>query len=270
MLTTRPRSSEHVAAQIAIGALRYFLLKFTRTTVIAFDFQEALSFEGETGPYVQYAAVRARNIAAQDWRSAARRCRISPRNSPREAIGAPTAAEDFWQVLLAARRQARSGRRVAAGEPAHVARYAFQLAQAFNNFYHQYPILSETDREKKRISALDDRFLPRATGAHARDSRHRRPDLHVTLSERQLIESGPSPRERSVKIFSRRSFAMPAADVTATQYSTPPKIAASPSSRKKTNSLSKTDRAQYASTMGNSTTGKHNRISAFIAFVDPP
>ncbi len=51
-----------MATQIAIGALRYFLLKFTRNSVIAFDFQEALSFEGETGPYVQYAAVRARNI----------------------------------------------------------------------------------------------------------------------------------------------------------------------------------------------------------------
>ena len=53
---------KRVAGQIAIGALRYFLLKFTRTSVIAFDFQEALSFEGETGPYLQYAAVRARNI----------------------------------------------------------------------------------------------------------------------------------------------------------------------------------------------------------------
>jgi len=53
---------QRVAEQIAIGALRYFLLKFTRTSVIAFDLQEALSFEGETGPYVQYAAVRARNI----------------------------------------------------------------------------------------------------------------------------------------------------------------------------------------------------------------
>ena len=51
-----------VATQIAIAALRYFLLKFTRNTVIAFDLQEALSFEGETGPYVQYAAVRARKI----------------------------------------------------------------------------------------------------------------------------------------------------------------------------------------------------------------
>ena len=55
-------AQEAIAAEIAMGALRYFLLKFTRTTVIAFDFQEALSFEGETGPYVQYAAVRARNI----------------------------------------------------------------------------------------------------------------------------------------------------------------------------------------------------------------
>src|SRR6185369_2766933 len=51
-----------VATQIAIGALRYFMLKYTRNSVIAFDFAEALSFEGETGPYVQYAVVRARNI----------------------------------------------------------------------------------------------------------------------------------------------------------------------------------------------------------------
>ncbi len=57
-----PESRREIATDIAIGALRYFLLKFTRNTVIAFDFQEALSFEGETGPYVQYAAVRARNI----------------------------------------------------------------------------------------------------------------------------------------------------------------------------------------------------------------
>ena len=57
-----PAAQRAIATEIAMGALRYFLLKFTRNTVIAFDFQEALSFEGETGPYVQYAAVRARNI----------------------------------------------------------------------------------------------------------------------------------------------------------------------------------------------------------------
>src|SRR5438034_11158987 len=50
------------AHAIAVGALRYFLLKFTRNSVIAFDFKEALSFEGETGPYCQYAAVRANSI----------------------------------------------------------------------------------------------------------------------------------------------------------------------------------------------------------------
>ena len=57
-----PRERREVAEQIAIGALRYFMLKFTRNSVIAFDFHEALSFEGETGPYVQYAGVRAGNI----------------------------------------------------------------------------------------------------------------------------------------------------------------------------------------------------------------
>jgi arginyl-tRNA synthetase len=138
-----------VATQIAIGALRYFLLKFTRNSVIAFDLQEALSFEGETGPYVQYAAVRARNIL----RKLAERGESLPdfaRELSFEALGRQLAGEDFWQVLLAASKaDSAVDRAVTAGEPAHVAKYAFQLAQAFNNFYHQYPILIEENREKK-------------------------------------------------------------------------------------------------------------------------
>jgi arginyl-tRNA synthetase len=140
---------KHVAAQIAIGALRYFLLKFTRPTVIAFDFQEALSFEGEAGPYVQYAAVRARNIS----RKLEERGETMPDFEAAltdEALGRQLASEDFWQVLLAtSKSDAVVERAVASGEPSHVARYAFQLAQAFNVFYHQYPILSEQDAEKK-------------------------------------------------------------------------------------------------------------------------
>ena len=140
---------KHVAAQIAIGALRYFLLKFTRPTVIAFDFQEALSFEGEAGPYVQYAAVRARNIS----RKLAERGQKMPDFGTvltTEALGRQLASEDFWQVLLAtSKSDAVLERATAAGEPSHVARYAFQLAQAFNVFYHQYPIVSEEDAEKK-------------------------------------------------------------------------------------------------------------------------
>jgi len=138
-----------VASQIAIGALRYFLLKYTRTSVIAFDFQEALSFEGETGPYVQYAAVRARNILRKLEEKGEQlpdfRAELSE-----EALRRQLQSEDFWQVLLAASKAETSlDRAVTAGEPAHVAKYAFQLAQAFNNFYHLYPIIHEQDREKK-------------------------------------------------------------------------------------------------------------------------
>jgi arginyl-tRNA synthetase len=138
-----------IATQIAIGALRYFLLKFTRNSVIAFDLQEALSFEGDTGPYVQYAAVRARNIL----RKLEERGEKLPDFSA-ELVGGALArqlqSEDFWQMLLAASKADRAVEgALTAGEPAHVAKYAFQLAQTFNNFYHQYPIIHEADREKK-------------------------------------------------------------------------------------------------------------------------
>lgn len=138
-----------VAEQIAVGALRYFMLKFTRNSVIAFDFGEALSFEGETGPYVQYAAVRARNIlrklqerggALPDFKTAL----------TSEAMKRQLASEDFWQLLLAASRAGVAiERAIASGEPSHVARYAFQLAQSFNTFYHDYRVLDEEDPEKR-------------------------------------------------------------------------------------------------------------------------
>ena len=144
-----PEEQRTVATQIAIGALRFFLLKYTRNSVIAFDFQEALSFEGETGPYVQYAAVRARNIL----RKLEERGEALPdfaKELSGEALARQVSFEDFWQLLLAASKaDSAIDRAVNSGEPAHVAKYAFQLAQAFNNFYHQYHILHEPDREKK-------------------------------------------------------------------------------------------------------------------------
>jgi arginyl-tRNA synthetase len=138
-----------VAEQIATGALRYFLLKFTRNSMIAFDLQEALSFEGETGPYVQYAAVRARNIIRKfeergeslpDFRAVL----------TREAMDRQLASEDFWQLLLAASKgDAAITGAVSTGEPAHAAKYAFTLAQAFNTFYHDYPVIHERDPERR-------------------------------------------------------------------------------------------------------------------------
>ncbi len=146
----RPEAENRgIATQIAIGALRYFLLKFTRNTVIAFDLQEALAFVGETGPYLQYTAVR----AAKVLRKLEERGESMPDFGAElnaEAMARQLASEDFWQILLAASKaDAALSAALAAGEPSHVARYAFQLAQAFSNFYEKYPIIHEENREKK-------------------------------------------------------------------------------------------------------------------------
>jgi arginyl-tRNA synthetase len=147
-----------IAHAIAIGAVRYFLLRFTRSTVIAFDFKDALSFEGETGPYGQYAVVRVNGIlrkgAEQDPNFAA----ADASNIERLKRGdldasnflvAPT-GDDLWElVLTAGSLDARVEAAVAAQEPAFVARYAFELAQAFNEFYHKHRILVEKDSEKR-------------------------------------------------------------------------------------------------------------------------
>jgi len=138
-----------IAEQIAIGALRYFMLKFTRNSVIAFDFKDALSFEGETGPYIQYAVVRARNI----FRKAA----TEPEAVFAELVGIDAASyldgdenEDIWALWLrAGRRTMMLEQCISSSEPAYLAKHAFQLAQEFNNFYHKHHILTEEDPARK-------------------------------------------------------------------------------------------------------------------------
>lgn len=138
-----------VATQIAMAALRYFLLKFTRNTVIAFDLQEALSFVGETGPYVQYTAVRARKILVKYEESGQTMPDFATELTP-ELLGQQLESEEFWQMLLAASKaDSALESAVANGEPAHVAKFAYQLAQAFSSFYEKYPIIHEENREKK-------------------------------------------------------------------------------------------------------------------------
>jgi arginyl-tRNA synthetase len=138
-----------VATQIAMAALRYFLLKFTRNTVIAFDLQEALSFVGETGPYVQYTAVRARKILLKYQESGQAMPDFSTEVTP-EMLARQLESEEFWQLLLAASKaDSALESAVANGEPAHMAKFAYQLAQAFSSFYEKYPIIYEENREKK-------------------------------------------------------------------------------------------------------------------------
>jgi arginyl-tRNA synthetase len=144
-----PLQRRKSATQIAIGALRYFLLKFTRPTVIAFDFQEALALIGETGPYVQYAAVRSRKIL----RTLEERGQTLPDFAAEltpESFARQLKTEDLWQTLLAASKSGSAlEKSLEAGEPAHVAKYVFQLAQTFSNFYEHHHVLAEEDREKK-------------------------------------------------------------------------------------------------------------------------
>ena len=144
-----------IATQIAVGALRYFMLKFTKSSVIAFDFKEALSFEGETGPYAQYAVVRATNIF--------RKGGFDPEEFDRNPAARPSttdlahyftgeAGTEIWELWLAgAKTSYIIDQSIITTEPAYLAKHAFQLAQLFNAFYHRHPILTEADEGRKKF-----------------------------------------------------------------------------------------------------------------------
>jgi arginyl-tRNA synthetase len=152
-----PEDTNLIAHQIAVGALRFFLLKFTRTAIIAFDFREALNFDGETGPYLQYATVRGNNIIRKLEES-------DPSFSPRqvaEFLHNPKAAalldeyDDIWElVYMISRLDEILVQVVATQEPATLAKYAFAAAQRFSLFYHRYRILTEEDPDKRLFYIL--------------------------------------------------------------------------------------------------------------------
>lgn len=166
---------QSIAKQIAIGALRYFMLKFTKQSIIAFDFKEALSFEGETGPYAQYAVVRATNIFRKGGMDAASfsaegvdfkrfltpaaeerllQGRVNHVSSTDTALKRPLPeeADELWELWLAASKTGYIvDQCIATTEPAYLAKHVFQLAQLFNTFYHRHPILAEADEQKKKF-----------------------------------------------------------------------------------------------------------------------
>ncbi|WP_263410048.1 arginine--tRNA ligase [Terriglobus tenax] len=165
----RPEFAEEeraeIARKIAVGALRYFMLKYTRNTVIAFDFRDALSFEGETGPYIQYAIVRAGNIFRKAGVSEAEA--MTAINAGDLLAG--EAGVSIWEVWLTASKLTLViEQAIQNAEPAILAKYVFQLAQQFNNFYHKHHILTETDEAKKKLllatAAVAKREMVRALG----------------------------------------------------------------------------------------------------------
>src|SRR5206468_2012380 len=138
------KEQKRTAHAIAVSALRFFLLKFTRNSIIAFDFKDALSFEGETGPYCQYAVVRIRGIRRKGAEAALATVKWNP-DAAGQCLAEPDGA-DLWELLLSAGSLDYAvDAAIATQEPAFVAKYAFQLAQAFNNFYHKHHILSEVN-----------------------------------------------------------------------------------------------------------------------------
>ena len=157
-----PDERRSTAHEIAVGALRYFLLKFTRNSVIAFDFDEALSFEGETGPYCQYAAVRANSIFRKLDDDALHHASdllagtdVAARVS--EALSGEAGTEIWSLITLAERLEDVVAQCSVSAEPANLAKYTFNLAKVFNLFYHRHRIIAEEDavRQAVLITAAD-------------------------------------------------------------------------------------------------------------------
>ena len=147
--------TRRIAETIAIAAVRYFMVKFSRGKVIIFDIDEALSFEGESGPYLQYAVVRGNNIFNKlkervDLDEA--RVLAALDSSPADVLTSGTdESHELWGLVLeAARLDDVVDQAVRTLELSVVAKYAFALAQAFNAFYHRYPILNE-ERAEVRV-----------------------------------------------------------------------------------------------------------------------
>jgi arginyl-tRNA synthetase len=163
-LTTAER--ETIARQIGVGALRYFMLRFTRNTVIAFDFKDALSFEGETGPYVQYAIVRAANIFRKANTTEAESLAAIATLDLSNLLDTDEGSSLWETWLLASKLTLLIDQCIHTAEPAYLAKYAFQLAQQFNNFYHRHHVLNETDPTRKTLllatAAVAQREMTRA------------------------------------------------------------------------------------------------------------
>ncbi len=145
-----------IAHRIAVSALRYFLLKYTRNSIIAFDFKEALSFEGETGPYLQYSVVRANNIFRKLEEAEPGALEEIRRLDGGAALDDWLQKnDDIWEMVLMASRLPDAIRQALANlELSIPARWAFTLAQKFNLFYHRHRILSEKDRETRLFLLL--------------------------------------------------------------------------------------------------------------------
>jgi arginyl-tRNA synthetase len=137
------------AQAIAIGALRYLMARQSRNRVLAFDFGEALSFEGDTGPYLQYSAVRAGKIFAK---LAERRGEGRLVDDEIEQLGDAEIGDDLWELVLqCARRSEVVDQSIRNLEFSLLAQHVHELAQLFHRLYHAHPVVPEEDVDTRRL-----------------------------------------------------------------------------------------------------------------------
>ena len=155
-----PESKRRTAREIARGSLRYFMLKFARNSLLIFDFDDALSFEGETGPYLQYTCVRLnsifRKLEEREGTTAEAVDRlVRAANAPSLGLLPEAERNDAWELLtFSAQFDDETLRSIESLEFSHAAKFAFALAQKCNGYYHKYPILSESEADLKTIRIL--------------------------------------------------------------------------------------------------------------------
>ena len=146
-LTQDSPEAENISTAIAVAAVRYFMIKYSRGKLIAFDIDEAMSFEGESGPYIQYAIVRATNILRKlEAQQGCTEVNILDEIQTLEDSALTQPSSDIWELLFESSRLDDIADQAARTlELSVLAKYAFSLAQSFNTFYHRCPVIAETD-----------------------------------------------------------------------------------------------------------------------------
>ncbi len=151
-----PELKTDIAHKIAVGALRYFMLKYARNSLIIFDFEDALSFEGETGPYLQYTFVRINSIfrklkERQGFDECELKTLAESDQIPLEALS-DREKDDFWEIVIyASKFEEEIGHSIESLEFSHLAKFSFNLCQKINTYYHKYTILSEENPDLKNV-----------------------------------------------------------------------------------------------------------------------
>ena len=137
-------NKEEVAKQVGVGAVKFYDLKTDRNNGYDFDLDEMVSFEGETGPYVQYAHARIQSIL----RKANRKVDINN-------ISLAVSDAEAWEIVKALKEFPNVVKRAADNyEPSVIAKYAISLAQAFNKYYAHVRILEDDAQLDGRLALI--------------------------------------------------------------------------------------------------------------------